>query len=90
MWKTDGAAGVARTRLQGQVDQNRHPKTDITLGQAISRWLEVAKLEDTTRDRYEDLVRMYVGPVLADLGAGKQLPSGSLSSARLLSATGDR
>src|SRR5918999_5086967 len=54
--KTYGAAEVALTRLQGQVDQNRHPKTDITLGQAISRWLDIAKLEDTTRDRYEDLV----------------------------------
>jgi integrase len=68
--KTYGAAEVALTRLQGQVE-NRHPKTDITLGQAISRWLEIAKLEDTTRDRYEDLVRMYVGPVLGDLAAGK-------------------
>jgi integrase len=48
--KTYGAAEVALTRLQGQVDQNRHPKTDITLGQAISRWLDIAKLEDTTRD----------------------------------------
>ena len=69
--KTYGAAEVALTKLQGQVDQNRHPKTDITLGEAISRWLDIAKLEDTTRDRYEDLVRMYVGPVLGDLPAGK-------------------
>src|SRR5215204_5172615 len=69
--KTYGGAEVALTRLQGQVDQNRQPKTDITLGQAISRWLEIAKLEDTTRDRYEDLVRMYVGPVLGDFPAGK-------------------
>ena len=69
--KTYSAAEVALTRLQGQVDQNRHPKTDITLGQAISRWLDIAKLEDTTRDRYEDLVRMYVRPVLGDFPAGK-------------------
>jgi hypothetical protein len=69
--KTYGAAEVALTRLQSQVDQNRQPKTDITLGQAISRWLEIAKLEDTTRDRYEDLVRLYVRPALGDLAAGK-------------------
>ena len=69
--KTYGAAEVALTRLQGQVDQNRQPKTDITLGQAISRWLEIAKLEDTTRDRYEDLVRLYVRPALGDLAASK-------------------
>jgi integrase len=69
--RTYGAAEVALTRLQGQVDQNRQPKADITLGQAISRWLEIAKLEDTTRDRYEDLVRLYVRPALGDLAAGK-------------------
>jgi integrase len=69
--KTYGAAGVALTRLQGQVDQIRQPKTDITLGQAISRWLDIATLEDTTRDRYEDLVRLYIMPVLGDLAAGK-------------------
>jgi Phage integrase family len=40
--KTYGAAEVALTRLQGQVDQNRQPKSDITLGQAISRWLDIA------------------------------------------------
>jgi hypothetical protein len=67
--KTYGAAEVALTRLQGQIDQNRQPKTNITLGQAISRWLEIAKLEDTTRDRYEDLVRLYVRPALGDLPA---------------------
>ncbi len=41
--KTYGAAEVALTRLQGLVDQNRQPKTDITLGQAISRWLDIGK-----------------------------------------------
>jgi integrase len=69
--KTYGAAEVALTRLQGRVDQSRHPKTDITLGQAISRWLDIVKLEDTTRDRYDDLVRLYIQPVLGDLAAGK-------------------
>jgi integrase len=31
----------------------------------------VAKLEDTTRDRYEDLVRLYIRPTLGDFAAGK-------------------
>jgi hypothetical protein len=39
--KTYPAADVALTRLQG--DQSRHPKTNITLGQAITRWLEIAR-----------------------------------------------
>jgi hypothetical protein len=49
-----------RTRLQSQVDENRHPNTSITLNQAVERWLDIAKLEDTTRDRYEDLIRIYI------------------------------
>jgi integrase len=30
---------VALTRLQGQVDEDRHPKSAITLGKAIGQWL---------------------------------------------------
>jgi Phage integrase family len=40
--KTYEAARLALTRLQGQVDEDRHPKIDITLGRAIEQWLEVA------------------------------------------------
>jgi integrase len=66
-----GDAELALTKLQSRVDENRHPKTAITVGQAITRWLEVAKLEDTTRDRYEDLIRIYIKPRIGDLVAGK-------------------
>ena len=69
--RTYDAAEVALTRLQGQVDEDRHPKADITLGRAIEQWLEVAELEDTTRDRYEDLVRIYIAPTLGSLPAAK-------------------
>jgi integrase len=53
------------------VDEDRHPKTDITVGQAIQQWLDVVRLEETTRDRYEDLVRIYIAPTLGDLVAAK-------------------
>jgi hypothetical protein len=43
----------------------------MTIGEAITRWLEVAKLEDTTRDRYDDLIRIYIRPRLGDVAAGK-------------------
>jgi integrase len=49
--KTYDAAQVALTRLQGQVDEDRHPRTDITVRQALAQWLEVADLADTTRER---------------------------------------
>jgi hypothetical protein len=41
-------AKVALTRLQREVDEEAHPKTGLTFGQAIQQWLDVAELEDTT------------------------------------------
>jgi len=69
--KTYDAAEVAVSTLQRQVDEDRHPKTAITVRQAITQWLEVAKLEDTTRERYEDLIRLYILPTFGDMQAGK-------------------
>jgi hypothetical protein len=59
-------AEVALTRLQRQVDDDAHPKSSLTVGQAVAQWLDVATLEDTTRDRYDDLVRLYVRPTFGD------------------------
>lgn len=69
--KTYDAAALALTKLQGQVDEDRHPKSAITVGQAIAQWLEVAELEETTRERYEDLVRLYIAPAFGGLAAAK-------------------
>jgi integrase len=69
--KTYGAAEVALTKLQRQVDEDRHPKTAITVRQAVAQWLEVAELAATTRERYEDLIRLYVLPVFGDQQAAK-------------------
>ena len=68
---TYAAAEVALTRLQAQVDEDRHPKSGLTVSQAVSQWLEVAELEDTTSDRYEDLVRIYINPTFGELPAAK-------------------
>ncbi|MGH3754045.1 MAG: tyrosine-type recombinase/integrase [Pseudonocardiaceae bacterium] len=69
--KTYDCAEVALTRLQGQVDEDRHPKSAITLGQAIVQWLDVAELEETTRERYADLIRIYIEPAFGELAASK-------------------
>jgi integrase len=65
------AAKRALTKLQRQVDEDRHPKTAITVRQAITQWLEVVELEDTTRERYDDLIRLYIVPTLGDMLASK-------------------
>ena len=68
---TYAQAELALTRLQSQVDEDRHPKSGITVGQAVAQWLDVVDLEDTTRERYEDLIRIYIAPTFGDMAAGK-------------------
>jgi hypothetical protein len=75
---TYAEATKALTRLQGQVDEDTHTKSDITVRQAVERWLEVVVLEDTTRERYDDLIRLYV--LHADEG-GVCEPRGDLPGA---------
>ena len=69
--RTRVEAEKALTRLQGQVDDNRHPKSSITVATAVEQWMEVADLEVTTRERYEDLIRLYIVPTFGDLQAGR-------------------
>lgn len=69
--KTWAAAEVALTKLQRQVDEDQHPKTAVTVRQAVVQWLEVAEFGDTTRERYDDLIRLYVNPTFGDMPAGK-------------------
>ncbi|MGH3341385.1 MAG: tyrosine-type recombinase/integrase [Carbonactinosporaceae bacterium] len=68
---TRAEAQKTLTRLQRQVDERRHPRTNVTVGQVIARWLEVAHHEDSTRERYEDLIRLYIAPVFGDTPVGK-------------------
>ena len=45
-------AEVELTKLLSQVDEDRHPRTNVTIGQVLDMWLEVVELEDTTGQRY--------------------------------------
>ncbi|MFL6130376.1 MAG: hypothetical protein ACJ73E_15090 [Mycobacteriales bacterium] len=47
----------------------RHPRSDITVGQALAQWLEVADHQVTTRERYDDLIRLYLAPSLGSTRA---------------------
>jgi hypothetical protein len=64
-------AEKALTRLQRQVDEQQHPKSAITVQEAIDQWLDVADLEVSTRERYEDLDRLYIQPRLGDMQASR-------------------
>lgn len=65
------AAQEALTRLQRQVDERQHPRTSVTVGQVVSQWLEVAHHEDSTRERYDQLIRLYIEPTFGTMTAGK-------------------
>ena len=65
---THAEAAVELTRLQNQVDEQRHPRSGITVGQVIEKWLDVAELEDTTRERYDGLIRLHIAPTFGDNG----------------------
>ncbi|WP_300011081.1 tyrosine-type recombinase/integrase [Pseudonocardia sp.] len=69
--KTYEEAEKLLTRLQRQVDEDQAPKSNITVAQAIEQWLDVSELEDTTRERYDDLIRLYVLPTFGALPASK-------------------
>ena len=64
-------AKVALTKLQRQVDEGKHPKSAISVREALQQWLEVAKLGVTTREQYDDLIRLYINPTLGEMPAGK-------------------
>jgi integrase len=64
-------AEKVRTRLLGQVDERRNPRTKATIRQLMERYLEVLTIEDTTRVNYERLVRLHIEPLLGDLTIGR-------------------
>jgi hypothetical protein len=71
------------TKLQSQVDDERHPKTNITVGQSIDKWLEVVDLAESTRGRYEDLIRIYIRPGTKTVDLTAIPPESQPASARL-------
>src|SRR4029453_12030175 len=64
---TPKEAERALTRLLGQVDEQRTPNTNATVGSLLDRWLELAQLELTTRDTYQAYLRRHVRPALGTL-----------------------
>lgn len=68
---TENEAEKARTRLQNQVDEQRHPRSNVTVTQLIEHWMEVAGHADSTRERNEDLIRLYITPTFGSMSASK-------------------
>jgi hypothetical protein len=64
-------AEKVRTRLRSEVDDQRSARTNTTVGRLLDRYLDVLKIEDTTRAGYERLTRLHIRPVLGSLSIGR-------------------
>jgi integrase len=71
---TPEAAEKVRTRLLAQVDEQRHPKRKITVGKALEQWMDVARIEESTRDRY-----VIATSTSSEPSASSRSPSSTLS-----------
>ena len=56
-----------RTRMLGQVDERRSPRTRATLGQLLDKWLEVLDVDPSTRRGYGNNIRKHIRPLLGSL-----------------------
>jgi len=60
-----------QTRLQAKVDRQRNAATKATLEYALSEWLEVHEADESTLDRYRELVDRTIAPALGDVPISK-------------------
>ncbi|MFC4609035.1 hypothetical protein ACFO9E_14600 [Streptomyces maoxianensis] len=58
-----------RTRLLNQVDEQRHPKTQVAMAFLLDRRLGVADLDETSYERAEGIIRNYLKPTFGGLKA---------------------
>lgn len=63
----DATAAATLGRLLAQVDQERFPDRDATLGHALDKCLEVTDLEVSTREAHEGCIRRTIKPVLGQV-----------------------
>jgi integrase len=59
------------TRLLAQVDEQRHAKTRATFRAAMTEWLQLHEVEESTRESYETYARLYLYPAFGDEPVGK-------------------
>ena len=62
--KAYAEAEKIRRRLVNQVDEQRNPRTKATVNQLMGRYLAMLDVEETTKQRYEDVIGMHVIPLL--------------------------
>jgi len=64
-------AAKVRTKLLSQIDERRNPRSRVTVNDLIDRWLDVAKLEPTTRQGYVGKIEKHIRPTIGRVEVGK-------------------
>lgn len=64
-------AEKALTRLLGQVDERRNPKTRATVNQLFDRYLDVIDVEASTLKAYRGYIENHIRPVLGPLSVSR-------------------
>jgi pimeloyl-ACP methyl ester carboxylesterase len=65
-----GPAGTISTKLLAELDAGRQPRTSATVDQLMERYVEIVRVETSTRQSYEGLVRNHIVPLLDDQQVG--------------------
>lgn len=60
-----------RSRLLAKVDRQRNAATKATLTYALDAWLEVHEADESTLDRYRELMRRTIDPALGEVPISK-------------------
>ncbi|MET9310930.1 tyrosine-type recombinase/integrase [Kribbella sp. NPDC003505] len=74
LFATAAEAEAELLELHRQIDEERQPKSRITVSALIEKWFDVAELEDSTRERYEGLNRKYIEPAFGSIQFAKLDP----------------
>ncbi|MDP9799029.1 integrase [Catenuloplanes nepalensis] len=64
--RADREAQKALTKLLRQLDEQRNPRTRATVNQLVDRYLEVLRVEGTTRPTYEGYIKNHIRPLLGE------------------------
>jgi integrase len=64
-------AEKVRTRLLGQVDEKRNPRTRATVNQLLDRWLTVVDVESETLRGYQTKIRKHIRPLVGSMSLTK-------------------
>jgi hypothetical protein len=88
LFATAAEAEAELLELHRQIDEDRQPKSKITVNALIEKWFDVAQLEDSTRERYEGLNRKYIEPAFGSIQFAKLDPEHLESSTRGCASAG--